>query len=298
VHAFDLLEALFEDLKDVREMKVGEAAVRSMPLLDAEASLGGALDAMRQERTDRLPVIDEHGHTAGMFSYLDLVERYYVHAMSRDEGLPPDVKTKAYTPQKTNILSVRARDLDGSTPVVSIEEQATLPEAVKQMRLAKVRSLLLLEERKPVGMITLQGVLQAVVDSQVESRAVIQYKGFNELSLSKREAEWARKLCVYYAEKISHAINNDFTLNVHAKEHSPEGSTHRYHVQVLVDFAGGGPLNADAVEWDLSAALHSAFQGLEAEAAHRFGDNHRVASVRKLASAEGNPNLPGDLAAK
>lgn len=297
VHAFDVLEALERDI-NLADMKVASIRHPKPAVLAYNAALGEALEMLRSEHVDRLAVVDERGELTGMLSYLDIVENYYVHAIARDEGLPPDSKTKAFTSEPHNLMQLPIENFMSKRAPVTTDENSSAADAVRHMRNEGVLSLLLLDEmRKPTGILTLHDVLHALLSEQTEEGPLVNYKGFSEMHLDEYERDWVRKIIAYYVQKLSYYIDNDYTVNVHFREHSHTGKTHRFEVNVLVDFAGG-PVAAEAVEWDLSTAVHQVFGNVEAELQHTFdSDPRHLPSVKKLAAQEGNPNLPGDLAA-
>lgn len=298
VRAFDALPHLCR-IDGVVGLRVRDIQNIRTATIRHDASLGELITVLRDERLDRIPVVDERGEFAGFVSYLDLVENYYVRTYTRDEGMAPgatgSINTRAFHAEPTDPLDLPVHNFMSVTDAINIEGSDTLAVAVERMIERGVLSLVILDGRKPSGMVSLHDVFHTIMSSQVQEIPAIQYRGLRELDIDDYALSWLHKISSYYVQKLQVSVDNDVEVIVHIKERSRSGDTHRYTVNTRMNFPGA-TLTSEAQEWDLRRAVHEAFQGLEVELSHFLQRDGRVLSVQKLAAQTGNPNLPGDLA--
>jgi CBS domain containing-hemolysin-like protein len=88
IHIKDLLRIL------LRGDSIGPAHARPLPLVPETAPLDAVLATMRQERTQMVIVIDEHGGTSGIVTLEDLFEEVIGEVDEGPAGLPPTYRDR------------------------------------------------------------------------------------------------------------------------------------------------------------------------------------------------------------
>ncbi|MBN1543950.1 hypothetical protein JW898_00645 [Candidatus Woesearchaeota archaeon] len=98
----------------------------------------------------------------------------------------------------------------------------------------------------------------------------IQFIGLKELE--EVDQEMVRKITAEYYPKIQRQIKNITSLVVHIKQYSKGGHRPKYSMHVRAVAPTKILETQKTSEWDLSKALHNAFDDLEREIQHHFHD--------------------------
>jgi CBS domain-containing protein len=148
-------------LQVLKGMKAEESMSSPVIAINSGASLSQAKAAMRENKVNRLLVIDE-GRFMGLLTNHDLSLKYSVTG----ERLP-EMKTKKYSPSNIRIMEVVERN------PVTIDASSDLAEAARQMVERSISSVLVQSGGKPVGMLTVFDILESLVAKrQISERKV------------------------------------------------------------------------------------------------------------------------------
>jgi CBS-domain-containing membrane protein len=134
-------------------MRVKDVMTKKVISVSPKASVADALDIMTRSRLSGLPVIDETGSLVGIVSEADFLRRSELGTAKPSAhwleciflpGKAADVYARAHAKHVDQIMS---------TNVATIEENASLGEAVALMEQRRVKRLPVVAEDKVVGMV-------------------------------------------------------------------------------------------------------------------------------------------------
>jgi len=125
-------------------MEVREAMNRGVIAIDQDTQPIEAFEKMYREGVRRLFVVDENGDTIGVISYLDLV------------GILGTLKPSSKKSNNISIEDIMSED------IISIAADDKIEDAANLMLRADVSGLLVLENEKPVGVITKTDICRMV----------------------------------------------------------------------------------------------------------------------------------------
>jgi len=140
-------------------MKVKEVMTKYPITIDAEASVGTALDLMRSKAVRHLPVMDDAGTLIGIITDRDL--RHAALAPALDEYLSVRAHRRVRDLSAT-LENLRVKDVM-TWAVITTGPEAPLTYAALVMFESRVGSLPVLEHGRLVGMLTERDVLKALL---------------------------------------------------------------------------------------------------------------------------------------
>jgi len=140
-------------------MKVKEVMTKYPITIDAEASVGTALDLMRSKAVRHLPVMDDAGTVIGIITDRDL--RHAALAPALDEYLSVRAHRRVRDLSAT-LENLRVKDVM-TWAVITTGPEAPLTYAALVMFESRVGSLPVLEHGRLVGMLTERDVLKALL---------------------------------------------------------------------------------------------------------------------------------------
>lgn len=269
VHVFDVLRRVQEE-PELQKMRVMDARHPKAITIPESETINKALEIMRNEHIDRMPVVDENGRITGFLSHIDVMRKYYAQHMKRDLGGGSDkTATEMFEPNRKNILKLPVSDFMSKGEILSISENDSLQEAAKKMADNEVLSLVVRDAENAI--ITKRDILEAIANTRIREIRNIQYVGLEKLDIDDFTKKWAQKIASYYAEKISFLVKNEFSMVVHIKEYKKSGKSHKFSIHARVSFPGGTVSSGKSHDWDLRRALHKSFRDLE----HRLSARHK-----------------------
>ena len=144
----------------LKEIKVREAMTTPILAIDTGANISQARSAMRNNKVNRLAVLDGE-KLVGLVTNYDIVQRY----TKVEDRLP--MNSKSYNPSNVSVSDVMERN-----PRL-IDHERALSEAVRQLVENNISSILVVKGSKPVGMLTVMDVLESVIAKRrIEDRKV------------------------------------------------------------------------------------------------------------------------------
>jgi CBS domain-containing protein len=134
-------------------MRVKDVVTKKAISVSPQATVAEALDTMMRSRVSGLPVIDETGSLVGIISEADFLRRSELGT-----GQPPaHWLASIFLPGRAAEIYARAHarrvNEAMSTPVVTIDQDASLDDALALMENRRVKRLPVVSEGKVVGMI-------------------------------------------------------------------------------------------------------------------------------------------------
>ncbi len=281
VRVHDVLKNL-EEIKVLRDAKVKEARHPSVVSIREDETVNNALELMRKEHIDRLPVVDGRGLISGFISHIDIMKKFYVHPIERDDSSSfPKIDTRAFSPQKKHLLSLPVKDFMSYPLIFSISENENLSNAARKMSENNVLSLLIMKDDQPISILTKRDILEAIMASRIPELRNIQFVGLEQVVVSDFTLMMFRKAVSYHAEKLGWLAKNKFRLFVHVKAYNKAGVKRKYSMHSRIILPGGIVASCNSHDWDLRRALHKSLDGLRNRLLHRFKANIRESpSVR------------------
>ncbi len=142
-------------------MKIKEIMIKDITSISPETGADEALDLLQKMQISGLPVIDENGKLAGMFTEKDILSYIlpsYIEKVGRFiyEETPKPTKKKFMELSKVKVRQLMRKD------VVTTAEDTTLCEAARIMLTQKVRRIPVIDKSgKVAGIIARCDILKA-----------------------------------------------------------------------------------------------------------------------------------------
>ena len=167
VRARDAVKALDADLGHVPAAEL--ASVPAITISEKE-TINTALNIMSRKGIDRLPVVDKLGKLVGIASLFDIIDRFHA----------PGGKTRMHVPsaashqqgkrsgydigEKTNVGQHPILNVVTHFPLVyTVPKDAKLHDALQLMAKKDLSSVILIEDEKPAGILTVKDVMSEFV---------------------------------------------------------------------------------------------------------------------------------------
>ncbi|MEM3395435.1 MAG: CBS domain-containing protein [Nitrososphaerota archaeon] len=204
----------------LRGIKVREVMTRDPVVINVDDTIGKAVSVMRDMGVSRLPVV-ENGELRGILTLHDLITKII---LPREKSSIGDMMG-----EKIRTLSNRVRDIM-TVPVHTAYPWEPVQRALDRMEQYDISSLVVVEDRKVVGILTLIDILapiarlgsQFVEDIDVQ---VIYKLGSIDTSSKERVSLMSRRFINRLRKTIGKGV-----LTLHFKEHKEKhGERHLIH---------------------------------------------------------------------
>lgn len=157
VHARDILKSLAPLFQGFR---LGDISTSRLFSLDEDEPISKVINRFREKGFDHVPVLDKKGNLIGIVSTTDLLEKYFAHPPKREGGSgrygPASHPVKEFTFSRLpikNEMSLLVHTLKPTDPISN---------ALNTMVEEHVSSMVIVEGTKPVAILTLKDLLQAL----------------------------------------------------------------------------------------------------------------------------------------
>ncbi len=154
-------------IKQIRSKEIAEhIATKPITVLHLKDRLGDAINTMKEKRIGRVPVVDNKGELVGIVTTRDLIEKYLGWPRKWDAGFkerPLTSGTKAFRAEKDVLLSLPVQNVMKIHNIVTANPKDTVTQIVDLMVKEEVPSVILVKERKPVGIVTTRDLLRFYV---------------------------------------------------------------------------------------------------------------------------------------
>jgi CBS domain-containing membrane protein len=144
-------------------MQVAQLMRRDVVTIEDDRTCRDAVERMSLAKVRHLPVVDRDGTIAGMVTDRDL--RHWLFA--------PDIYRRVGRVPATTLLREAPVSEVMSAPALTIAPTADVSEAVQRMRAAKIGSLVVVEARRVVGILTEIDVLRHVMSSEAPTGSAL-----------------------------------------------------------------------------------------------------------------------------
>lgn len=251
VHVKNVLKKAFDEF-DLRDLKLADIASEPI-LLSTEDTLGKALATLREHNIKQVPIVDKNNRLAGILTLRSLINNYFIHATPKRELF----SLKGHEPEAKSIFDL---------PVIGLAEKAIV--ATTKQTLSSVKddicegnTIVLIENKKPRGIIATQNVLAAILNPSKFQRN-IQLSNMPNFTEPDRERALERIYAFY--DKAAKILASSITLSIHFKSYEKQGMRKRHAVHAKISGAGFNA-KAEAASWNSLTALQQALDTLMKE---------------------------------
>ena len=158
---------MFEMFDRILSLRVGDVMSSDPILIDASASMGRVSLEFSENKLHVAPVVDDAGHCIGIISASDFVRRTELY--SRSEQQPHEV----FHREEGILLEPCSYDYvtDCMAPCLqTIDKSASMIQAAKIMTGCRLHALPVVEDEKPIGMISNLDIVAALVNAIEEAK--------------------------------------------------------------------------------------------------------------------------------
>lgn len=156
VHARDILKTLKPALQKYR---LSDVTTTGLFTLDEDEWISKAINRFREKNFDHVPVIDKKGNLIGIVATTDLLEKYFAHTPGRMSGM--GCRGAAAAPAKEFNFSRLPIKNEMSLLVHTMTGSDTLSKAIDTMVAEHLSSVIVVDGKKAVGIVTIKDLLEA-----------------------------------------------------------------------------------------------------------------------------------------
>lgn len=156
------------DVLETVKAKLGSAKVNDLctktvhTLLDTDA-IAKALPLFREQKLDHLPIVDKNENLVGIVSVMDLITRFLGQAQGSPSGRKGkhgrSSKSGQDSGEKTSFTALPLMDIMTKL-VATISPNAKATDAITLMRQREISSIIVVQNDKPVGILTSKDLLR------------------------------------------------------------------------------------------------------------------------------------------
>lgn len=262
VDALDVIASL-KNLPRLKEMKAGEVASQKMHTIASDGNIGQALNVMRENKVNRLPVVDTRNNLVGLLSFREIMKNYLSLPTGKELAT-----TRRTNRSRAGVETEKPGYLKIPVKANMIEEVKTaspgqrLDKTIDRLTKSKGSQIILVEAGQPVGIITPRDILKIFLLSRPDSRR-IHFTGLPELDEIDRKIVETNVTESY--DKLERIANNEIDLSIHVKSERTSGIRKKYSVKAKLTGPGIN-FNASKINgWKLLTVLQEAMKALERE---------------------------------
>jgi len=156
VHARDILKSLKPSLQKYR---LSDVTTTKVFTLDEDEWISKAINRFREKNFDHVPILDKKGNLIGIVATTDLLEKYFAHPPGRMAGMGS--RGAAAAPAKEFDFSRLPIKNEMSLLVHTMSGSDTLSRAIDTMFAEHLSSVIVVDGKKPVGIVTVKDLLEA-----------------------------------------------------------------------------------------------------------------------------------------
>lgn len=244
----DLIK-IVEGIKELRDLKVRDIMTEDVQTVGLEDPVETALLSMKNLTIRTLPVVDGEGNLTGIVGIKQVANYNWKERKRETVG----EMTGDNSPVKVKVSSIA---LDS---VYTVNEDATLGEAVKAMLEHNVSTLPVIEGSRLVGIITKYDIIELLASFRQRDMVYTQITGLDQED--RFAADQMEKDITASLQKIA-KITRPMLFTLHVTKYNAQGNTNKYSLNGRLTTESKVWV-ASAVDWDLNKATISLMQHLE-----------------------------------
>ncbi len=234
-------------LNVLEDMKVSESMTTPVLAIDANANLAQANASMRDNKVNRLVVL-QNSRFVGLITNYDIVGRY----MTKTGERLPEFKTDMYRASNVPISSVMERNTH------TVEYNRTMSEAVRLMVEDNISSLIVLRKGNPIGILTITDVMESIIARQKVEASKVFMSGFDANTYQyEDEAREELTSLISHVERLS-GIDVDYVTFKVKRTHSK-----LYEMQIRLSLGRHGIISMNTTQYLFDDALASLLKRLK-----------------------------------
>ncbi len=244
----DLIK-IVEGIKELRELKVRDIMTEDVQTVGLEDPVETALLSMKNLTIRTLPVVDGEGNLTGIVGIKQVANYNWKERKRETVG----EMTGDNSPVKVKVSSIA---LDS---VYTVNEDATLGEAVKAMLEHNVSTLPVVEGGRLAGIITKYDIIELLASFRQRDMVYTQITGLDQED--RFAADQMEKDITASLQKIA-KITRPMLFTLHVTKYNAQGNTNKYSLNGRLTTESKVWV-ASAVDWDINKATVSLMQHLE-----------------------------------
>jgi predicted transcriptional regulator/ribosome-associated translation inhibitor RaiA len=257
----DVLQELSLELDVAKEIVGSLNLVKPSPL-KSDDTVAKALTIMINEKVDHVLVFDGR-ELDGLLSIRDVmkVSMQSAQRISNAGKSAGGNMSRAATVDKRSTLQLPVASFMSKDQLLTITRENTLLDAMAIMHKRNIRDLIVQENGKVYGLVTLKTILSAFVNKEIQVPLQLSIRGLKKLDL--HDLQEARFLALIRSEalKLQRKAGEELIFSLHLKSAKKQGASHQYELKLKVE-GSKGILMSEGSEWKLDTAIRSAFKSL------------------------------------
>lgn len=244
----DIVKAM-KDLKEFKGIKLEKIMTPNPQCISEKDSIVEARDLMKSLDERSIPVVDGNGRLRGVIGLKDLVDSF---VKARDVK-----RSRTQRRLKNKEIDIEVKGIMRRPPI-SLSPQSEVLEAVNLMLDNDISSVVIVDEGKPVGILTQVDLLELIVSFRVSPQLYVQITGLEEES----EVYDVMYAIIRKNMKRISKIVNPRILNLHVVQHHHDGFRSKFSLRARM-MTEKKIYYGKAFEWDILKALDEVMKQLE-----------------------------------
>ncbi len=244
----DVVRAIARSVEFSR-LKAREIMTPEPQVVGEEDTVLRARELMRTLDEKALPVVDESGKVTGVVGIKDLVK---VLARPRKKATTGDVVGERTT------VDVEVKGFM-SVPPITIKPDESGAEAARLMNEHRISSVVVVEEGRPIGIVTQVDLLEYVASLKARDEVFVQISGLDEEDWWTYESLYA---VIGRGLRRIAGIVRPTVLNVHIVTYRSQGDRAKYSIRARLSTQNGLYIAKD-YDWDSYMAMQKVMNQLE-----------------------------------
>ncbi len=235
--------------EDFAQVPVRRIMTPEPHVVEEEDTVLKAREMMRALDERALPVVDKAGRVKGVVGLKDLVKAF---------ARPRSRVTKGDLVGERTTVDVEVKGIM-SAPPITIDPEESAAEAARLMSESNISSVIVVDEGRPIGIVTQVDLLEQVASLRSREEAFVQISGLNE-------DDWWTYEVLYTAigrglRRVS-SIVRPTILNVHIVTHRSHGDRNKYSIGARLSTENGLYIARD-FDWDPFMAMQKVMNQIE-----------------------------------
>src|SRR3989338_5844065 len=253
------LAALAVALPETKEFVIADVKLVKGEKLEPNDPVSKATEVMHKARVDQVPVF-EGKKLYGIVSFRDILQKYLAWVPDRENStkFTKMANSRSAEADRPNLSMLPVKSFSTNQNMVTVSKKASLLEAVKLMAKDHVSSAIVMDGEKFEGLLTIKNIMRVVGSLKIPENFNIRFVGLNDVGLLAHQKEAVQKIASNEAFKLQRAIQDDFSMVVHLKDHTKSGRERKYSISLHVD-APGQTFTVNEFDWRIEDALHRTF---------------------------------------
>ena len=277
VHALDVINEL-RAINEIANLEAQQVATLNPIVLAEKDTIAKAMSIMRTKDIGRIPIINAKGRLSGILSFRDIVEKYLLKPVSRKGGSVARGKnvTTGFSPEHSSMLDLPIID-EMSEVVVSASKKDGIAKIIGLMQQHSLPDIVLVENDRPVGIITIRDLLRQFAALKQEKRNI---RFISMPKIDEIDAHTLNNSVNETYDKLQRIVHNILALNLQFKQYSAQFGRIKYEVHAHFS-APGLTLTATDADWNLLSAVQGAMRKLEKEAIGKTKWSYKKKTYRR-----------------